>query len=471
MSRETDIHTTRRRRGFTMTRRRKATVAAAAAIVVTTPGLASAVIDTPPLAPLEVVVFPSRDFVVTEGGPAGMSLKFEILRNGVVIGTSSSSQVTPAITTDALGLLEVNHPGGLCWSGVTPNIRPGDVLRVTDEANPANGYQVRTQGVRATAAEIEGANVVVHGVALDHAGNPLPLRRVEQRIVNPDLREPPEPLERRDLRATTDDGNLVPDNSPGAPAGAFTATHSGLTAVQREKAVAGQTRVLGWMQTGAGGDRLGLTIFEEDEIDGPGFGGCPAGRDYAITSFNKRSIKIGNNGLTVAGTALNADSVRVTLRDDRGATANPTRTAVLSQASGNQTFRASFTRRQVRRLSDGRISAVGSYTVGGTAITGGNKSIIKDMRAPKPATSDTRSGVYSRAQSVALSRARGESRTSRIFYTTNGRMPGVGSLRFRRAIRITSTKTLRAVVIDQAGNKSVSKCSAPRRGCWRIVVR
>ena len=81
--------------------------------------------------------------------------------------------------------------------------------------------------MRATAAEIVGTNVVVHGVALDQRRqHPLPLSRVEQRIVNPDFREAPEPLERRDIRATTDDGNLVRDNSPGAAPGAFIATHS-----------------------------------------------------------------------------------------------------------------------------------------------------------------------------------------------------------------------------------------------------
>ena len=138
----------------------------------------------------------------------------------------ASPSARPRGTTDATGLLEVNHPGGVCWQGVTPNIMPGDVLRVTEVANPANGYEVRTQGVRAPQAEIVGSNVVVRGVALDNQGNPLPLSRVEQRIVQPDFREPPEPLERRDIRATTDDGNLVRDNSPGAAPGAFIATHS-----------------------------------------------------------------------------------------------------------------------------------------------------------------------------------------------------------------------------------------------------
>jgi large repetitive protein len=459
MSREQGIHTDTGRRGFTTTRRRKATVAVAAAIVVTTPAMAAAVIDSPPAAPLEVVVFPERDFVVTEGGPGNLALNFAIIRNGVTIGTASG-------TTDADGLLEVNHPGGVCWQGVTPNISPGDVLRVTEAANPANGYEVRTQGVTSPQAEIVGNNVVVHGIALDDAGNPLPLSRVEQRIVQPEFREPPEPLEKRDIRATTGDGNLVRDNSPGAAPGAFIATHSGLTAVQREKAIAGQTRVLGWQRTAANGDRLGITIFEAGEVGGPGFGGCPLGRDYAVTAFSRPSIKIGHDGVTVSGTSNDATDVQVTLVDGAAATTDPSKAATIT----GTTFRAAFTRAQVNGLRDGTIRAIGSFTVNGTPISGVVKTIVKDLKAPKPAQSDTRSGVYRRAQSVSLFRAAGEARTSRIFYTTNGRTPGLGSLRFVRPIRITSTKTLRAVVVDQAGNKSVSKCTT-HQGCWRIAIR
>jgi large repetitive protein len=467
MSSDSNIHTTKRRGGFTMTRRRKATVAVGAAIAVASPGLAAADIVSPPPAGMEIVVFPERDFVVTEGGPAGQAVRFQIIRNGVTIGTSSSSQVTPALLTDDAGLLEVNHPGGLCWQGVTPNILPGDVLRVTDEAAPANGFDVTTQGVRATSTEIVGSNVVVRGVALLNGSNtPLPLNRVEQRIVQPDFREPPEPLEKRDIRATTDDGNLVRDP---AVNGGFIATHSGLTAVQRQKAIAGQTRVLGWQRTAANGDRLGITIWEEDEPGGPGLGGCPQGADYAITAFNQKSIKAGTRGLTVSGTANDATEVRITLVDDAARTTNPSKVATLS-AGAPKTFRASFTARQLRKLSDGRVRAVGSYTVGGTPITGVVKSLVKDLKAPRPATSDTRSGAFRGAQSVSLFRAAGEPRTSRIFYTTNGGKPGLGSLQFRRPIRITSTKTLRAVVIDRAGNKSVSNCRT-HRGCWRIAIR
>jgi hypothetical protein len=255
----------------------KVVVVGVAAVVVSSAfvGTAAAVIQEPPPAPLEIVVFPERDFVVTEGGPANQALKFEIRRQGFVIGTASSSQVTPSLLTDADGLLEVNHPGGLCWSGSTPNILPGDKLVVTDEASPTDGFAVTTQNIRATQAEIVGTDVVVHGVALNGDGSPMPLSRVEQRIVQPEFRELPEPLEKRDIRATTDDGNLRRDP---AVTGGFIATHSGLTAVQRQKAVDGQTRVLGWQATNAAGDRLGITIYEVGELGGPGFGGCPQGQ-------------------------------------------------------------------------------------------------------------------------------------------------------------------------------------------------
>jgi len=151
------------------------------------------------------------------------------------------------------------------------------------------------------------------------------------------------------------------------------------------------------------------------------------------------------------------------------ATTDPSRVATLS-AGAPKTFKAAFTRAQVNGLRDGQIRAVGSFTVGGTPIGGVVKTIVKDLKAPRPAQSDTRSGVYQRTQAVSLFRAAGEARTSQIFYTTNGRTPGVGSLKFVRPIRISSTHTLRAVVVDQAGNKSVSNCKT-HVGCWRIAIR
>jgi hypothetical protein len=70
-----------------------------------------------------ITVFPERDMVSAEGYAAGDRPTIQVLRGGAVIGTSS-------VLTPAAGIVEVNHPGGGCWEGTTPDIRPGDVVRV-----------------------------------------------------------------------------------------------------------------------------------------------------------------------------------------------------------------------------------------------------------------------------------------------------------------------------------------------------
>src|SRR3712207_637536 len=71
--------------------------------------------------------------VVATGYELGEELTVEVLRNGVVIGTTTG----PAVDTpEGIGL-EVNHgplgtaqPGD-CWTNYTPDIRGGDTIRVT----------------------------------------------------------------------------------------------------------------------------------------------------------------------------------------------------------------------------------------------------------------------------------------------------------------------------------------------------
>jgi hypothetical protein len=323
-------------------------------------GSASAVIVEPPPAPLEIVVFPERDFVVSEGGPAGQALTFEIVRQGFVIGRASSSQVSPAMLTGDGGILEVNHPGGLCWQGSTPNILPGDKLVVTDEANPTDGYAVTTLNVSATQAEIVGTDVVVHGVALNNNGSALPLTQVEQRIVNPDFREGVDPMDKRDIRATTADGNLRRDP---AVVGGFIATHSGLTPAQRQKAVEGQTRVLGWQATNAAGDRLGITIYEVGEVGGPGFGGCPAGQTGPTAPQLAAAQDSGTKGDHVTNQSANLSFSGLAGSDTAGASAEPGADA------------------EVRLLVDGAVRASGVangngvYQFTGVNLTAGSHAV------------------------------------------------------------------------------------------------
>jgi hypothetical protein len=208
------------------------------------------------------------------------------------------------------GELEVNHPGGICWTDVTPDIVGYDVVQVTYDNTLHNqqkggvpigtGYATRTAGISAEAAFIDANNnVVVKGKALQGI-TAVPLARLEIRIRNKDFMDGPFPsrIGKQDILITSaggriddDNGNQVPGTSgtlsydaPSATCrvGCFTAVFSGLNETERNLAVAGQTRVMSWQAANAVGDRLGLTIYEAGESGGPGMGGCPPGPGGAI---------------------------------------------------------------------------------------------------------------------------------------------------------------------------------------------
>ncbi len=271
--------------------------------VLLTPGQASAqVIQSPPLLPLEVTVFPERDFTSITGFAANADVVVQ-LRRGAVVSDAVGR-------TDATGFLEVNHPGGVCWRNVTPDIVPGDVVRVTyrdtnhnrlnvPTAVAGSGAATTTQNVTATQAVDAGnGTVLIRGRAQLANGSRIPLNRLEVRIINPDfIGAPGSRIGRRDIRADSVGGRV--DGTNGNPiagtsgtlaydgtATTFTAVFSGLNADERRLVVEGQTRVMGWQQTSAAGDRLGMTIYEVGELGGPGMGGCPPGPNGVIAPKN-----------------------------------------------------------------------------------------------------------------------------------------------------------------------------------------
>jgi hypothetical protein len=93
-----------------------------------------------------------------------------------------------------------------------------------------------------------------------------------------------------------------------------------------ELAVAGQTRALSWMATDAQANRLGITIFEVGEVDGPGFGGCPAGAEYADTASDHNPAVNAHNvdqDLVLFCASKDASAISVSLNDEDAATALP----------------------------------------------------------------------------------------------------------------------------------------------------
>jgi Chitobiase/beta-hexosaminidase C-terminal domain/Bacterial Ig-like domain len=161
---------------------------AGAASIPSAPTPAGGIVHNPPsvtppdyMPTSQIVVFPNRDFVTTEGYPAAAApYTVNVLRNGVVIGGSTDNQV------DSSGALQVNHPAAAnapatCWIGQTPNIRPGDLVRVTDRNGWANETTVRDLTIQAPV--LEGDAVVVRGTARNTDGSAISLNQLDQRLI------------------------------------------------------------------------------------------------------------------------------------------------------------------------------------------------------------------------------------------------------------------------------------------------
>jgi hypothetical protein len=124
-----------------------------------------------------ITVFHNLDFVGVYGyGPVGEPITVEVVRDGVTIGTATG----PSVDTAQGPGLEVNHgPKGLpqpgdCWTGTTPNIRPGDRILVTSAGTQD---EVTVDNIRYTGIPAEDPNtgdIVVSGVAQRADGTPIP---------------------------------------------------------------------------------------------------------------------------------------------------------------------------------------------------------------------------------------------------------------------------------------------------------
>jgi hypothetical protein len=422
-------------------------------------GASAAFVEPPPL-PHDITAFPDRDFVAIDGYEPSTAYTIRILRNGVTIGSAQG-------TTDSTGLLEANHPGGVCWSGATPNISAQDKVVVTPVGDASDtGDAMTVADVSAQQAVIEGTNVVVRGTAKNADGTPRDLGSTEQRIVNPAFRDIG--LPKRDIRAilggdAAPNGELVADvvNTDGA----WTATYTTLNAAQRQAAVDGQTRMLAWQETNAAGDRLGITIHEVGEVGGPGFGGCPGAQDWAVTATDHpaitKSMADAGDSLTVSGVARDSTSVSVTLGD--GATSVTMPATTLSPAPGAQTWTATFSAADLALLPEGTLTASAAYTVPDTenvdptatvTFSGVNKTIVKDTFAPGDPDATPGPGTYASAQAVTLD---GPDPAANVHFTVNGSNPTATSHLAPAQINVTSSLTIRAIAVDAVGNTSAIK--------------
>jgi len=259
------------------------------------PAAGAVVANDPPVGPHSVIVFPARDFISATGFTPNAVYHFSLIRGGLTVLSAS----LPADTT---GLIEVNHPGGTCWTVNTPDIRPGDVVRITDDAT---GIADQTTVADVTADRpiaLNANTVIVHGTAKDAVGQPLPVDQVESRLITSSANSF-DVNGRRVLRSGVD-GTLTYDG-PGSTK--WTATYTGLSVNDVLRAVGGKSPT-GTVFVGAesrahwlGRFPLALTeatIFE----NGPGVVGGPSAPCTAPAETPVAAASFTPTRLTLAST-------------------------------------------------------------------------------------------------------------------------------------------------------------------------
>jgi Chitobiase/beta-hexosaminidase C-terminal domain len=427
-------------------RRTRAVISTAAAMVVAggIAGPANAAISEPPVPPHSIISFPERDFVSAEGYNPGQDVVVKVIRNAVTIGTSNWQ-------ADADGLVEVNHPGGGCWEGTTPDILPGDKIQI--ETGVDQGDATTTANVRAEPAVLDAnGDVVVRGTAFEQDGvTPLPLDSIEQRIIagNPGFSNG-----RRRLQATTagppaDDAELKADTAAGP--GHWIVTYNNITDADKALAVDSETRVL-WL----GADPLAgseLTIFEvgpgDAIVGGPS---APCTAPFAQTAIGGLSRTVINRAtaaepITVSGPAA-GDITDVTVSVNGTPVAGG---ATFAGSAPTRTWSKTIDGAMIAALADGAVTLTAHFVGGAAPPPDAVRTLAKDTVAPPAPTMTPGAGTFTSAQSVTLNNA--EAGVA-MRYTNDGSTPTASSVLFTGPIPVTASQTIKAIAVDAAGNAS-----------------
>ncbi len=276
------------------------------ALIVPLTGVSSTTADgtfDPPRRPHDVQVFPVRDYVATGGYAEGEFVRVDVYRNGALLAQSLPAQpqdVDPGPLFN--GFVEVNHVGGVCWDGATPDIVAGDVVRAVRLSGDGLGTvlgadQTHTMGLTVSmpATQVSLGVVVMTGTAVDPATG-LPLTGIEPRITSTTTLF--DSNGRRDIRGGLD--GVVTRN--GAQ---WTVTFAGLSPADVQRAVTGDSKVV-WL----GRDPLALTElthWEWGEIPGPD-PTCAPTAPFGVSEpvVAPAALNVGYSGLAAAAPAVTA---------------------------------------------------------------------------------------------------------------------------------------------------------------------
>jgi len=384
-----------------------------------------------------ISVFPDRDMVVAVGYQEGEELTIQVLRDGVVIGQT----VGPAAATPEGVGLEVNHgpvgaplPGD-CWTNYTPDIVGGDVIRVSTARGVDTMTVADVEFVGGTYLGVDGTGATTNEVKVDITGTAAAGAAVEFR------RDKPTPRFRR--------GPLPPRLNTAT--GLYTATFTPSTATSEEGLTTEQQRDIALNEASWAAvvdDITETTLAELGEPGGVGPGCTGSADPNAVAGGYQEPINITSGDIILSGTAREGvASVSITVGSLTAKEAT-----LSTNVTGVKTWSVPFTKAELMTLPDGNITVRSTFD----GLAGTNRTILKDTVAPAAPTPSPAPGTYPTAQSVTLNKPAGET-LSKIHWeigppTTTVADPDQFSTPYTTQIAVTSSQTIKARVIDPAGN-------------------
>ena len=427
---------------------------------------ASALLDpnVGPSAPHSIITFPSRDFVHIDGYNNSDVLTVEVWRGGFKVGTTlpfSPSQPDP--NTPGKFMEDVNHLGQPCWSGVTPDIRGNDVVKVLTSAT--TGDQTPTADVTVTqvATKTLAGDVVVKGTAVAAGGGQIAIAQLQSRIV---ANKQAFANGKRTLRADSLgrlDGTIAYDS---ATATTWTAIFPNLSAVDANTAVGGDSRGQ-WL----GRNPLAVnenTIFEVGSLIFPGPAlGCsaPLAKGPSVPDLTAAT----DTGVSASDNITSSPSPTFTGVIGL-ATATSVNLYVDGAVNGTATVVAGgYSLTPVTPLADGTHTITAGETAPGgvETLSNGSLSITIDTLAPlAPAVTGTVPASPGSSSTPSV-RGTAEAGSTVSLYTgptcaapaaVSGSAADFASIGISAPVTAGSTTSFFATAADVAGNSSA--CSA-----------
>src|SRR3954470_7190545 len=338
-----------------------------------------------------------------------------VVRDGVTVATAKNKNDPAAAPAE--GGINSAHLAGLggCWTGFTPQLLPGDTIKVGTDSTVV-------RGVTAAPLSVQGGELVIHGSAVSVPGAPVAADQLDAQLHPPGAgRFSSGASGGQFLSAFL--GNLGGVILPDAPRSLSWTARWPVPDAAGDRALALASSVVAtWtapdVAANAGGEE---TDYEVGAEPGP-VAGCEASEyaPNAPTNANHTTINVANAGgdLVVTGSAQpNVTTVKATLTDAVGKALSAT-----GKASGGA-WSVTLPAAGVAGLADGAMKVAGAFTIPAGTFHGATMSLTKDTVAPDAPTASVPAGHYSGEQSVTLA---GESGAI-VRYTTDGADPTASS--------------------------------------------